>query len=332
MILPTGKGWFIWILGDCEGGDPNSIAAAAQAAGVSHVLIKISNGTMAYNGDIGPVVKALQAVGISVWGWSYFYGISPVNEASVAVTRTLKYNLSGLVVNAEVEFKAPGMAAVARSLMTNLRGGLGAAVPIGLSSYRYPSLHKEFPWLEFLQLVDFVMPQVYWMGATNAGMQLRRSVDEFKGMPIVRPIIPTGAAFKEHGWAAQPAEVLDFLQTAERLSFEGINFWEWGRTRRDLPTNWDVIAQYPWAGSPPTTEPPTTETTRIVALVDGQNIRSEPFTWQGSKTVIGQLCKGQALTGLCDIRIRSAGEVWCHFEVGWVAAIHNGRQYLKTVE
>ena len=44
-----GKGMMIWIVSRCENGNPEAIAKTAQAAGLTHVLIKIANGTRSFN-------------------------------------------------------------------------------------------------------------------------------------------------------------------------------------------------------------------------------------------------------------------------------------------
>ncbi len=47
----AGKGCFIWKIKDCEGGNPQAIAARAVEAEFSHVLVKIADGTFTYNYD-----------------------------------------------------------------------------------------------------------------------------------------------------------------------------------------------------------------------------------------------------------------------------------------
>jgi hypothetical protein len=71
----TGKGMMIWKIPNCEGGDASKIASLAQTANFSHVLIKIADGSVAYNRDkttgadlIPAVVSALRAKGIGVYG------------------------------------------------------------------------------------------------------------------------------------------------------------------------------------------------------------------------------------------------------------------------
>ena len=46
-----GKGYWIWKIPSCENGDANAIANVAAAAGLTHLLIKIADGTNSYNID-----------------------------------------------------------------------------------------------------------------------------------------------------------------------------------------------------------------------------------------------------------------------------------------
>lgn len=88
-----GKGLWIWKIPQVEGGNASSIATIAKNAGFSHVLIKIADSSYAYNVDkntgvdlIPPVVDALRAKGILVWGWHYVYGYNPQGEAAIAIS------------------------------------------------------------------------------------------------------------------------------------------------------------------------------------------------------------------------------------------------------
>ena len=169
-----GKGMMIWILSRCENGDPEAIARTAQAAGLTHVLIKIANGTRSFNLDpdtgadlVAPVVQSLKARGIAAWGWHYVYGDAPNSEADIAIQRVRELNLDGYLIDAEGEYKDPGKDVAAADFMTRIKAGMPSSTPIGLSSYRWPTYHPEFPWKEFLEKCDVNMPQVYWVKAHN---------------------------------------------------------------------------------------------------------------------------------------------------------------------
>ncbi len=246
-----GKGFFTFILPECEGGQPADILAAAQAAGLSHVLVKIADGVNPFgvnaSGDYtAPVVQALRGAGIAVWGWHYVYGSNPSAEANIAIQRTQALGLDGYVVDAEEEYKQPGKDKAARQFMTAVRSAL--ACPIALSAYRFPNYHPELPWSTFLEFCDLHMPQVYWEQSHNAGSQLRESKRQCDALPNARPYLPTGAAYGTPPvWDPMPADITDFLNTAKTLGLPAVNFFSWDECRRSLPQLWRTIASFAWA-------------------------------------------------------------------------------------
>ncbi|MGE5223029.1 MAG: nuclear transport factor 2 family protein [Omnitrophica WOR_2 bacterium] len=251
-----GKGFYTWKIQSCENGNPGAIASTARSAGLGTVLIKVANGIYSYNVDqaggvdyAAQLAQALKSQGIQSWGWHYVYGNDPVAEANKAIQRIHQLGLDGYIIDAESEYKQPGKREAAKKFMAQLRLSL-PTFPIALSSYRYPSYHPDFPWREFLDRCDYNMPQVYWMQAHNAGDQLRQSARQFQAMTPYRPIIPTGAAFRESGWQPAAAEVLDFLNTAMSLNLIGVNFWEWSDARSGImPGVWETIRDYSWGGN-----------------------------------------------------------------------------------
>jgi hypothetical protein len=165
----------------------------------------------------------------------------------MAITRIRQYNLDGYVLDVEKEYKESGKQTAARKFMSTLR----AAYPnlsIGLCSYRYPSMHPQIPWKEFLEKCDLNMPQVYWMKAHNPGDQLARCVKEFQTKNPPLPVVPTGAAFSEFGWHPTQGEVLEFFKKAKELNLSAVNFWEWSDARSSkLPGIWETIQKYNWS-------------------------------------------------------------------------------------
>lgn len=257
MAMSTfGKGFYLWRISACEQGNIKEIVDVAVRANLQHVLIKIADGIYSYNVDpktkldlCAPLVQAFKARNIDVWGWHYVYGMNPTQEASKAIERVKALELDGYVIDAEAEYKKPGRSLAARKFMADLRKGL-PKTPIALSSYRYPTYHPQLPWKDFLDKCDYSMPQVYWIKARNAGEQLTRCVNEYQALTPYRPIIPTGAAFREGSWSPTAAQVDDFLDTAVKLNLAGASFWEWSNTRYYLPELWKLIGEYPWPGAP----------------------------------------------------------------------------------
>jgi hypothetical protein len=214
-----GKGFWIYNIRNCENGDNNAIAALAQEAQLTHVVIKIADNIFPSNVDsngndlVPALVQTLRAQGIQVWGYHYVYGgvyfecikrdaegrcieermhtdgYPPEKEAEAGGKRALALGLDGYIIDAEKEYKVHEQHARATRFMSKLTDEVIAGkIPIALSSYRYPeSDHPEFPWGEFLEKCDYNMPQVYWVEATNAGDQLQRSIREFQSVtPFLR--------------------------------------------------------------------------------------------------------------------------------------------------
>ena len=239
---------FIWIIQNCHNGNINEIVDKAVKANYSHVLIKIANGIYSYNYDwekkidlVPPLVQALKSKGIQAWGWHYIYGDLPEMEAQKAISRIRDLGVDGYVLNAEGQYK--GKHSAANTFMSQLRAEIND-IPVGLSSYRYPSYHPQFPWDEFLKKCDLNMPQVYWLLAHNPAAQLKRSVAEFQNLTYSPPIFPTGAT-------STASEVKEFMQQAQSLNLSGINFWEWSNLHKALPAEvWYTIRDFEWDKDP----------------------------------------------------------------------------------
>jgi hypothetical protein len=254
MPSVQGKGFFIWKIPSCEGGNPGSIASVAQTSGLTFVPIKIADGTRTYNYDsaraldlVPGVRDALRAKGIQVWGWHYVYGADPLGEARRAIQRLNELNLDGYIIDAEGEYKEPGRATAAQQFMNQMRAAY-PSLPMALASYRYPDYHQALPWSVFLERVDYNMPQVYWEQAHNPADQLVMSVNQFKKYAPFRPILPVGPAYKVSGWAPSESDILAFMKKAEELGLSAASFFSWDECKRDLPNIWKTVANYYWTG------------------------------------------------------------------------------------
>lgn len=251
----TGKGMFIWIIRNCHNGSVNEILKIADRANYSHVLIKIANGIYSYNYDwerkidlVPPLIQALKSKGIQAWGWHYLFGDQPGQEAQKAISRIRELGVDGYILDAEGHYK--GKYNAAKTFMSQLKAEI-KDIPVGLSSYRYPSLHPQLPWDEFLKKCDLNMPQVYWMNAHNPGAQLAKSVAEFRNLTYKPPIFPTGAAYTEFGWTPRVSEVKEFMQKAKAMNLPGVNFWEWSSLHNYLPAEiYRTIRDFDWDPGP----------------------------------------------------------------------------------
>jgi hypothetical protein len=240
LITITGNGYFIWQVKRI--GDLATAARKAKQAGLSWVAIKVTDGPYKFNidpdtkHDYAPdAVAAFRAAGIAVWGWGYVYGNVPDAEAAAAVDRVKSLGLTGWIIDAEAEYKnKPYQASLYMgALRTRLPG-----IPLAICSFRYPDVHPEFPWKQFLQ-ADINMPQVYWMQAQNSGIQLKQSYTQFKNRTTI-PYIPIGAAFGEAGWIPTTDSIKEFANTSLDLGLNGYGWWEWYDAVKVYSSMWDA--------------------------------------------------------------------------------------------
>jgi len=262
----AGKGMFIWKISNTEGGDGKAAAEKAYEAGFTHVWVKVLNGTWRYNqrpyynsnGDLRfaddilkPFIDEFKKLGILVYGWTYNYLYNPALEAQRVHERIEELGLDGFLF--DVEGAAKNKFVQARTFLARVQD---IKIPMGLSTYRFPTLHDEainFP--DWMEICDFVAPQVYWLFASNPREQLIRSIREWRAITD-KPIIPTGAAYTEFRWAATASQVLEFLQTAyDTPEIEAANFWVWNHAvKLGL---WQPISEFPWpvSGTDPDPDP-----------------------------------------------------------------------------
>lgn len=270
--LPTGKGMFIWLLERCSGGDMNKLVEECLIMKFNWVSIKVANGVSVYKGSywtgrqqqalLDQVVPLLKAAGIEVHFWGYSYGLRPGRESNPILEMIAKHKPLSYTINAEKEYKEPGMANAASVHIKAIKWGMEISasdeipdIPILLSSYRWPSVHPEFPWRAFADLIDAWNPQVYWQGASNPVDQLIRSVKENQKIKNV-PVIPAGTIYPHGNWWPTPAQLRRFDAAAQNLGLLGVHYWEWYYGETKKPELWQEIKTHSWEDLP---EPPTPE-------------------------------------------------------------------------
>jgi len=278
-----GKGYYIWQVWNCEKGDPEAIARKASEAGLSHVLVKIADGTSGYNYDaktkvdlVPPVIEACHQAGIEVWGWHYVRGDNPIGEAFVAVQRCRELGVDGYVIDAEGEYQTIKKRSAATRFMNDLRLGL-PNLPVALSTYRYPKRHSQLPFAEFLAGCDYAMPQVYYEQAHNPEAQLEISVEQYMALDPARPIIPTAPTYARGSWRPSPDEVKRFFQRAKDLGLTGVNAWSWDiASRKAYNDLWTAVADFEWPFEQPEQPPPEPELADMPERLLGRLNQGDP--------------------------------------------------------
>lgn len=314
MIDLAGKGMYIWIAERCESGDMAEVARQSAMAGMTHLTIKIAGGVYEYAANL-PYLKSLvdecHKQGIKVLGWHFVYGEQPIYEAQAAIKALKRYPYDGFIINAEGAYKH--RTAQARTYSEMIRHSFPDLL-LALSSYRFPSLHREFPFNAFLEFVDLNMPQVYWMfGNGTVPGQLQQCIAEFTDDKFIqRPIFPTGAAFTEHGWAAIPEDQKIFIREVQWFGLDGCNWWEYYHARHRLPDLWKAITATPFGDIVPEPQPPGPPGEEImrVEMLGHLVIRAKPE---------GVTTGKYALRGQSYEVYEISGSNWYRIDGGWIS-------------
>jgi len=266
----SGKTMYMWSLKQCANGNPKLAQAMAHGAGFRGVVIKAWDGAYEYrpNKQLLPdFVAAFKEIGIEVYLWGYNYGTwvdrggnfrsQALAEARVTVRMVEKYQPLGIWNDAEVQYKRPRSDRNARIYQAHLLQELGADYPIALSSYRYPKLHPEFPFSEFMKGAGtYHAQQMYWMGDNRLDgpeKQLARSINELRQIKVA-PFIPVGVAAAEHGWAPTNQQLQNFMNACVNQDCLGFSFWSWQHAESE--GYWQTIANFDWPNGGTTPPPP----------------------------------------------------------------------------
>lgn len=260
-----GKSIFLWPAQDVlrDSFSWNMDAMVEYLKWFDSVIIKYMNWYQNYNiaMDVPLFVNKLKDAGIRVGGYHYVYPVAIEKQYTKGSQLANKLGLDYVVLDAEAQWKDEDFSREATELAFNYKARID--VPLGLTSYRYPSYHREFPFKEFLNHCDFNMPQVYWLGANNPREQLIKTMGEFEDMMPGQPIIPIGVAYSEHHYPTPTKSQMDeFDEAVKEFGLKGISWWcfrqaLWKRTNdEENMLMIDVINSHVPPASPRTSPPP----------------------------------------------------------------------------
>jgi peptidoglycan hydrolase-like protein with peptidoglycan-binding domain len=216
-----GAGMWIWELPHSDGGDLDAIAARARAAGMATVFVKSSDAARVWAQFSPQLVQELHARGLRVCAWQFVYGSNPLGEASAGAA-AVAAGADCLVIDAETAYE--GRYAAAQRYMQALRRAIGAAYPLGLTSFPYVDYHPGLPYSVFLApgAAQANLPQVYWKaigGSVDAVSARTVAHNRIYGAPIV----PLGQAYD----GPAPADVQRFRAIWAGYGAGGMSWWSW---------------------------------------------------------------------------------------------------------
>lgn len=225
---PQGKSVFISNPAEIGADEMQRLIDQVEQGHIQHIFLKFAEGTRKKTTYkiLQTLTKKLKEAGAQVWGWQQLSAETGASQASIAADVLNRLGLSGYLAQINSEYSPHELERIVQSLFKYLREHAPQKT-LGVMSYHYPSYHREIPWEMILKNVDFIAPQVFWEEAHNPGAQLSRSVFEFRQLKPTRPVIPVGAAYQAGEWKPSESDLLEFVQTAQRLNLPGAGFYHW---------------------------------------------------------------------------------------------------------
>jgi hypothetical protein len=332
-----GKGLYIYKAVHIDpAGSPEVVASVCADLGLDWVALKIGDGSnpgyASFPCRMEAAVQAFKTLGIQVWGWHYVTGGNgydsqgPRQDGDFAYFWCNRLGLDGYIIDAEGEYKTGFDPAWRATTFTEALKPLRATMPIALSSYRFPSLHQEFPWEAMLSGVDVHMPQLYWSPGKSLE-DLGKSWEELKGLKEL-PFVPAGRCYVGDGYplpGPDAVELTAWMTAVRDLGHPGLLFWALDYlfltthgAEEERVARYQAIKDFAWIPAPPPPMPKVVEVTATAAL----NLRSGPGT---ENAVIGSTSLGKRLA-VEDAQKDTAGQLW--YKIGaWVSG-----QYAKVIE
>ena len=217
----AGDGMWIWYVAKSEGGNLDSIALRAKAAGISTVFVKSADRGNVWQQFSPQFVADLHARGMRVCAWQYVYGADPLAEARAAVA-SIAAGADCFVIDAETEYE--GRYAPAQRYMAALRAAIGPDYPVGFTSFPYVDYHPRMPYSVFLGPggAQANLPQVYWKAIGG-------SVDAVSAKTVANnrtygtPMAPLGQSYD----GPSAADLRRFRAVWAGYGAGGLSWWSW---------------------------------------------------------------------------------------------------------
>lgn len=304
-----GKGVYIWQPATIERGDPDAIAARFKLAGVQTAAIKVCDGFKVLGG-LEPLIRTLRKNDIRVGAWGYSYlNRAPLQEAHVIADACRRYAPDFYLIDVETEVE--GNFGGSRMFLNELKPAT-AGLPLGLNSFWNVRLHPTFPWLDFMEKVDFVCPQVYGHGSDPVVklIESQQTYGEVPDAPEVPMPVVAGDMHTFKGMRPTPEQLSQFLSAADTDPFiNGVIMWAADDTQT-TPDLWQTFSNYQWKNG-------------------GRTIPPQPLGWAKIKSGGGMWVRtspnGAKVSALAKSEL---APLWAVTDTKWGAVTQDANQWI----
>ena len=246
--LPVGKGMWLYVPEQIEGGNVQALVARAQAVGITHVYVRTGSSRMGFYAQdyMNRLLPAAHAGGIRVYGWDFPYFDNwqdDVNRAVAAITYVTPdgHRLDGF--SADIETRSQGVKVTpesARAYGAGLRRAVGANYPLIATVPRPSPKLVTYPFAEVVESFDAIAPMVYWLNR-QAGPDAAEALTALK--VFNKPLMPVGQAYNGGPEGGRPevprrSELHEFMHVSDQFGATAVSFWSWQHADAQA---WDAI-------------------------------------------------------------------------------------------
>jgi hypothetical protein len=262
--LPVGKGMWIYIPEQVEGGNVQALVNRAKAVGITHVYVRTGSSRTGFYAQeyLNRLLPVAHANGIRVFGWDFPYldnWADDVNRAMAAITYLTPdgHRIDGF--SADIETRAQGVNVApdtARAYGAGLRRMVGAGYPLIATVPRPSPQLITYPFNEVVESFDAIAPMIYWLNR-EPGADAAATLQALK--VYNKPLLPVGQAYDGSAEGGRPGvppapELVRFMQVSEELGATAVSFWSWQHADQQA---WDAIRDAPQFRLPVAPAPPT---------------------------------------------------------------------------
>ncbi|MBW3574849.1 MAG: peptidoglycan-binding protein [Actinobacteria bacterium] len=251
--LPLGKGMWLYVPEEIEGGSVDALVARARKVGLTHVYVRTGSSRQGFyaQGYMDELLPKAHAAGIRVYGWDFPY-LDDVDAdvarslAAISYTTPSGDRIDGFAADIETPSEGTNLTADgAAAFGERLRAAVGPTYPlVAVVPRPSPKRQSDYPYAAIIPPYDAVAPMTYWLNR-----QPDSDVTNDVGFlsQFGKPVIPIGQAYDgapEGGRPGPPPpeEIERFLAAARQVGAAGASFWSWQHASDAI---WDTIEAAP---------------------------------------------------------------------------------------
>ena len=260
--LPLGKGMWLYLPHEVEGGNVGALVARARQVGLTHVYVRTWSSRQGFyaQGYMDELLPLAHAAGIRVYGWDFPY-LDDVDAdvaravAAIGYTTPSGDRIDGFAADIETPSEGTNLTADgAAAYGERLRAAVGSDYPlVAVVPRPSPKRQADYPYHRIIPPYDAVAPMTYWL---NRQPDSDVTNDVSYLAQFGKPVIPIGQAYDgapEGGRPGPPPpeEIQRFLGAAHHVGAAGASFWSWQHASDAIWGAIEAAPEFRWEAKPP---------------------------------------------------------------------------------